>query len=151
MGVRVQIEPFDGAQEYDRLAASGHAAVAVFSGQVRDFGYLGDVSLLELEHYPGMTERVLTEIGDSASARFSLLSWRIIHRYGPLKAGEAIVWVGVTAHHREAAFAGCEFIMDHLKTNAPFWKKERHADGKAHWVAAADTDEQRRRRWHEDI
>jgi len=58
--------------------------------------------------------------------------------------------VGVTAHHREAAFAGCEFIMDHLKTNAPFWKKERHADGKAHWVAAADTDEQRRRRWHED-
>jgi len=149
VNVTVQREPFDGAKEYEILTSSGHAAAAVFSGFVRDFGHSGDVAVLELEHYPEMTERVLSEIGAAAVDRFDLLNWRIIHRYGALNAREPIVWVGVTAQHRANAFAACEFIMDYLKTKAPFWKKEISAEGHSLWVNALEQDTERQQRWEE--
>ena len=149
MSVTVQGEPFDAAMEYQRLTSLGHPAAAVFSGFVRDYGYSGDVSVLELEHYPGMTERVLSDIGREAANRFDLMNWRIIHRYGALGSGEPIVWVGVTAQHRSNAFAACEFIMDYLKTKAPFWKKEINAEGHSSWVCALEQDTVRQQRWEE--
>jgi len=149
VSVTVQREPFDGALEYASLTSLGHPAAAVFSGFVRDYGYLGDVSVLELEHYPGMTERVLSDIGNEAAHRFELLNWRIIHRYGALNSGEPIVWVGATAQHRSNAFSACEFMTDYLKTKAPFWKKEISAEGHSSWVGALEQDTMRQQRWEE--
>ena len=147
MSVSVQSSTFSVANEYECLLGQAPgAAVSTFSGYVRDHSALGRVDRLHLEHYPGMAEVVLRDVGISASERFKLLGWRIIHRYGALSVDDIIVWVGTVAHHRAEAMSACEFIMDRLKTDAPFWKHESGADGES-WVAAAASDSARRRRW----
>lgn len=118
-------------------------AVVSFTGLVRGQG----IRSLELEHYPAMTERCLTDIAATAQARFGLLAIRIVHRVGLLLPGENIVCVVAAAPHRQAAFDGANFAMDYLKTQAPFWKKETRLDGSAHWVSARDCDEQAQQRW----
>ena len=142
---------FDIRAEYDALKKTGVGAVVMFAGIVRDTAKDPQLIAMTLEHFPGMTEQEIENIILQAEARWPLQGVRVIHRVGRLLPQENIVFVGTASAHREAAFESAAFIMDYLKTNAPFWKKERNADGKAHWVAAADTDEQRRRRWHEDI
>jgi len=146
--VLVQSDDFSVHKAYDELvSAYPGAALATFTGYVRDVGASGDVHQLELEHYPGMTERILRELGQQAERRFELRGWSIIHRYGCLEVNEPIVWVGVVASHRVAAFEGCQFLMDTLKTDAPFWKREHKTDGRAEWVTANDNDTLRRQRW----
>lgn len=148
MRVLVQSEPFEVDTHYDFLLREyPGAAVVTFTGYVRDHCDGGDVVALELEHYPGMTEAMLEEIGGEASKRFGLHAWRIVHRFGTLEATDPIVWVGVASDHRGQAFDGCQFIMDRLKTDAPFWKREHMSDGRAEWVAARQDDSDRRDRW----
>ncbi len=106
-------------------------------------------STLELEHYPGMTEGSITQILEQAAERWPLLAASVVHRVGKLAMGDQIVWVGVASAHREAAFSACEFIMDYLKTRAPFWKKELGPEGE-HWVSARQHDSSRAARWQED-
>ena len=146
MSVRVQSEPFDMGAEVDAFTASvpGAGAVVTFSGLVRDEG--GTLSAMEIEHYPGMTERALEKIRAEAMERWSLTDGMIIHRYGPMKPGDQIMMVATAARHRTDAFAAAEFLMDYLKSRAPFWKKEFGADGEA-WVAAKDEDEAALGRW----
>ena len=147
--VRVQTGDFDAAAEYAALRAAGGAgAVALFVGLVRDTGDLAAVQGLYLEHYPGMTERALQDIVDEAGRRWSLQAVRVVHRVGTLAPAEQIVLVGVASAHRAAAFAACEFIMDRLKTGAPFWKREQGPDGEARWVGQKATDLDREQRWH---
>jgi len=151
MRVLVQEDAFEVGFHYDLLMREyPGAAVATFTGYVRDHSALGDVAGLELEHYPGMTERVLNELGEEAERRFGLRAWRIVHRYGRLESTDPIVWVGTVADHRTPAFAGCQFLMDALKTDAPFWKKERLADGSEAWVEAQTDDARRRDRWRDN-
>jgi molybdopterin synthase catalytic subunit len=141
--INVQHEDFDLAAEVDTLSGAGAAgAVASFVGYVRG----GDVLAMTLECYPGMTERALADIAAQAHGRWPLLGVRIIHRVGRLLPGERIVFVGVAGSHRGEAFSACQFIMDYLKTQAPFWKKEETADG-ARWVDARDSDEAALRQW----
>ena len=148
MRVLVQSQPFEVDRHYDFLVRENPgAAVVTFTGYVRDHCDRGDVTALELEHYPGMTERVLEEIGAKAQQRFGLEAWSIIHRYGKLEVTDPIVWVGVVANHRGAAFDACQFIMDVLKTDAPFWKREHLDDGSATWVEARGEDAERRLHW----
>jgi len=148
--VVVQKEVFDATEQYDRLLQEcPGAAVVTFTGYVRDHCDTGGVGQLELEHYPGMTESVLEELGRRAKQRFNLKAWRIIHRYGVLDVNEPIVWTAVIADHRSAAFDACQFLMDSLKTDAPFWKREHMADGSANWVAAKNSDSERSKRWQE--
>ena len=144
--IRVQAEPFDMGAEVAAFTAgvSGAGAVVTFSGLVRDEG--GTLAQMEIEHYPGMTEKALEAIRAEAMTRFSLTAAMIIHRFGPLRPGEQIMMVATAARHRGDAFAGAEFLMDFLKSRAPFWKKERGADGEA-WVAAKEADEDALRRW----
>lgn len=124
--VSVQIEDFSVDQEYQRLSEGTAAgAVVTFIGKVRDMNLGDNVIGLHLEHYPGMTEKSLSDICDEAEARWPLLGVRVIHRVGDMDSGDQIVFVGVSSAHRGAAFDACEFIMDYLKTKAPFWKKER--------------------------
>lgn len=146
MSVRVQPEPFDYGAECATFAAAaaGAGAVVSFLGMVRDDG--GRLSRMEIEHYPGMTEAALAEISADAAARWPLTGSLIIHRHGTLMPGEAIMMVATASRHREAAFQAAEFLMDYLKSRAPFWKKEFSADG-AEWVAARDTDETALDRW----
>ena len=146
MSVRVQLDPFDMGAEVDAFTASvpGAGAVVTFSGLVRDEG--GTLSAMEIEHYPGMTERALEKIRAEAVARWSLSDAMIIHRYGPMKPGDQIMMVATAARHRTDAFAAAEFLMDYLKSRAPFWKKEFGADGES-WVAAKDDDEAALDRW----
>lgn len=147
MSVSLQAGPIDIAGEYDRLVgAIPGAAVATFTGYVRDYSGQHAVSLLELEHYPEMAQAVLEELGAQAADRFGLSAWRIVHRFGVLSVSESIVWVGAMADHRGEAISACEFMMDTLKTDAPFWKREQGPAGEA-WVATRDVDEQRRARW----
>jgi molybdopterin synthase catalytic subunit len=122
----------------------GAGAVVTFSGLVRDEG--GTLSAMEIEHYPGMTERALEKIRAEAVERWSLTDAMIIHRYGPMKPGDQIMMVATAARHRTDAFAAAEFLMDYLKSRAPFWKKEFGADGES-WVAAKDEDEAALGRW----
>ncbi|MFA6312499.1 MAG: molybdenum cofactor biosynthesis protein MoaE [Sterolibacterium sp.] len=155
MSVSVQAEAFDAGQEIAALTRDTHGigAVASFVGLVRDMhgGNGGDarVTAMTLEHYPGMTEHALEEIVADARRRWALLAVRVIHRYGRLLPGEAIVLVIVASAHRGEAFAACEFIMDYLKTRAPFWKKEEGTDGlaSARWVDACDSDDTAAQRW----
>lgn len=142
--IRVGEEDFDAGRELESLAAgdSQAGALASFVGLVRG----GEVQAMGLEHYPGMTEKALAGIVDAARARWSLGSVTVIHRIGRLLPGDRIVFVGVASAHRQAAFAACEFIMDYLKTSAPFWKREETAAG-AHWVDARESDEQALTRW----
>ena len=150
MSVLVLEQAFEVREQYEQvLSNSPGAALVAFTGYVRDICDYGVVEALELEHYPGMTEKVLDDIGMAAAQRFSLLGWRIVHRFGVLQESEPIVWVGVAAAHRGEAFAGCQFIMDTLKTRAPFWKKEHLKEGGAIWVASKEQDEQREREWRD--
>jgi molybdopterin synthase catalytic subunit len=146
--IRVQEQSFDLAQELQALRGgrTDVGGVAIFLGSVRDLSEGRNVSAMTLEHYPGMTEKALSDIEAEAQARWSLLDSLIIHRYGKMNAGEDIVLVITLSAHREAAFAACQFLMDWLKTKAPFWKLEEGADGKA-WVDAKSSDDAAAQRW----
>lgn len=148
MAVRVQTEDFDTGAEIARLRQSdpGIGAVAVFVGQVRDMNDGATIGTLTLEHYPGMTERSLAAIVARAKARWDFRDALVIHRVGTLNPLDQIVLVAVAGSHRGECFAACEFIMDYLKTEAPFWKKEQTADG-ARWVDARSSDDAARSRW----
>ncbi|MCG9095220.1 molybdopterin synthase catalytic subunit MoaE [Laribacter hongkongensis] len=145
--IRVGPDDFDAGAEQQRLHAPGVGAVASFTGLVRDFGDSADVVALELEHYPGMTEKSLHAIIAEAGQRWPLAAVTVIHRTGRMMLGDNIVLVAVASAHRAAAFAACEFIMDWLKTGAPFWKREIRADGQAHWVDAKASDDAATARW----
>lgn len=145
--VAVQTARFDPGAEMALLAGLPDVGAQVcFVGQVRDFGDSQAVTALELEHYPGMTEKSLLAILDQARARWPLAAARVVHRVGYLPLGEAIVLVLTASAHRGDAFAACEFIMDYLKRDAPFWKKEHTAAG-SHWVEAKHSDQQAAQRW----
>lgn len=149
MTVRVQTEDFDVGAEIERLrlARPDIGAVVSFTGQVRDLNDGSSVSALTLEHYPGMTEKSLQAIVEDAKQRWAILDALVIHRYGVLKPQDKIVLVVVSGAHRGDAFAACEYIMDYLKTRAPFWKKESTKDGER-WLDARDSDEAARARWN---
>ena len=146
MQVRVQSAAFDLGTESASFVASaaGAGAVVTFTGLVRDNG--GRLAAMEIEHYPGMTEKAIAAIAAQAVARWSLADGLVIHRHGRLAVGEPIMMVATAAPHRADAFAAAEFLMDYLKSRAPFWKKEIGADG-VDWVAAKDEDEAALKRW----
>ena len=121
-------------------------AVCCFTGLVREFGDRSDLTGMFLEHYPGMTEKALQSIIDQANERWPINQVRVIHRVGKLMMSDQIVFVGVSSAHREASFAACEFIMDYLKVDAPFWKKELTTSSD-NWVEEKGTDRQRADRW----
>ncbi len=148
--VRIQTADFDlGAEVGDlRHGDASVGAVASFVGTVRDRngGPPGEVSAMELEHYPGMTEKSIEAMIDEAMARFDIRAARVVHRVGPLLPGDQIVLVAVSSAHRGQAFQACEFLMDYLKTQAPFWKKESSPEG-ARWVDARVADDAALQRW----
>jgi len=146
MRVSVQSAPFDLGAEVARFSAgvTGAGAIVTFTGVVRDEG--GALSAMEIEHYPGMTQRAITGIATTAASRWALSDVLVIHRFGSLAPGEAIMMVATAASHRADAFAAAEFLMDYLKSRAPFWKKEIGAEG-ADWVAAKAADEDALKRW----
>jgi molybdopterin synthase catalytic subunit len=146
MRLSVQEAAFDLGAEANRFShdLKGVGAVVTFSGLVRDNG--GQLSAMEIEHYPGMTEKAISAIMDQAVSRWGLADALVIHRYGVLRSGEPIMMVATAASHRADAFAAAEFLMDYLKSRAPFWKKEISASG-ADWVAAKDSDEAALTRW----
>ena len=146
MALRVQSEPFDLGEEVGRFSGdlTDAGAVVSFSGLVRGDG--GRLTAMEIEHYPGMTKAAIQTILDEAVARWSLIDALVIHRFGVLAVGEPIMMVATAASHRAEAFAAAEFLMDYLKSRAPFWKKEMRRDG-ADWVAARAEDENALRRW----
>ncbi len=146
MRLSVQSDPFDLGRESTAFAArvQGAGAIVTFTGLVRDNG--GSLSGMEIEHYPGMTETAIQSMMDQAAQRWSLTDALVIHRYGRLIPGEAIMMVATAAPHRAAAFAAAEFLMDYLKSRAPFWKKEISGSG-ADWVTATEDDEQALQRW----
>lgn len=145
MKICVQTEDFDQGTEYDHLAEGNEAgAVVTFVGRVREFAESGEQTLW-LEHYAGMTEQVLTDLVERAQQRWPILDVTIVHRIGQLAPGDQIVFVGVSSAHRHAAFAACEFLMDFLKTEAPFWKREGDQ-----WVEAKDSDQAAADAWQTD-
>ncbi len=146
MQIKVQAEPFDLGAEVAAFSGrvAGAGAVVTFTGLVRDEG--GRLAGMEIEHYPGMTEKAIGAIVEEAVARWALVDALVIHRHGRLGPGEAIMMVATAAGHRAEAFAAAEFLMDYLKSRAPFWKKELGAEG-ASWVAAKDADEAALKRW----
>ena len=146
MRVAVQSAAFDVGAEVSAFTAGvrGAGAVVSFTGLVRDEG--GTLSGMEIEHYPGMTEKAIAGIVLEAVSRWSLADALVIHRHGRLGPGEAIMMVATAAPHRADAFAAAEYLMDYLKSRAPFWKKELSAEGEA-WVAAKDADEDALKRW----
>ena len=148
MTVRVQTEDFDTGAEIARmrLARRDTGAVVSFVGQVRDINEGTEVGALTLEHYPGMTEKALQAIVEQAKARWDIFDALIVHRVGTLQPTDQIVLVAVSGAHRGEAFAACEFIMDYLKTEAPFWKKEQTPTG-SRWVEAKTSDDRARDRW----
>lgn len=146
MRVAVQPAAFDVGTEVSAFTSGvrGAGAVVSFTGLVRDEG--GRLAAMEIEHYPGMTEKAIAGMVEEAVRRWSLADALVIHRHGRLAPGEAIMMVATAAPHRGDAFASAEFLMDYLKSRAPFWKKEIRADG-AEWVAAKDADEDALKRW----
>ena len=148
MSISVQQDGFDAGSETNAMHAAnqGVGAVVCFVGYVRDFNDGQDVSGLFLEHFPGMTEKALGKIEQDARQRWPLLNVEVIHRVGQLQPGEPIVFVGVASAHRQAAFQACEFIMDYLKTRAPFWKKEDTPEG-PRWVEGRASDQAALQRW----
>ena len=146
MRLSVQQAAFDLGAESNAFAAAakGAGAVVTFTGLVRDNG--GQLQAMEIEHYPGMTEKAIQAILAEAVDRWKLVDGLVIHRHGRLAPGETIMMVATAAPHRGDAFAAAEFLMDYLKSRAPFWKKETFADG-AEWVAAKDADEDALKRW----
>lgn len=146
MTVKIQDAPFDFAAEVAAFGSGpGVGAVVTFTGIVRDLPG-GGLTRMEIEHYPGMTERAIAAIEAEAIARWSLSDCLIVHRFGALAPGAPIMMVATAAGHRGDAFAAAEFLMDYLKSRAPFWKKEVTEDG-AGWVAAKDEDEDALSRW----
>ena len=146
--VRVQTEDFDLSAEVARLRAANPkiGAIVTFVGVVRDLNDGADVAEMELEHYPGMTERAIGAIIEQARGRWPTFGALVVHRVGPLKPLDQIVLVAATAAHRGEAFAACEFIIDYLKTEAPFWKKEQTPQG-ARWVDARVSDDAALAKW----
>ena len=146
--VSIQTADFDVAAEIDALRAqdAGVGAVCSFIGTVRDRNDGSAVSAMELEHYPGMTEKAIESMIDEAFGRFDIRAVRVIHRVGPLQLQDQIVLVAVTSSHRGESFKACEFLMDYLKTQAPFWKKERTPEGER-WVDARVADDAALQRW----
>jgi molybdopterin synthase catalytic subunit len=140
MKVSVQADDFDLSTEVIEISGNPRTgAVASFVGIVREVP-------MTLEHYPGMTENAIKKIVEEARTRWQIIDLAVIHRYGDLAPGDQIVMVAIASSHRADAFAACQFIMDYLKTQAPFWKKEYHADG-ARWVNALESDEEAAARW----
>jgi len=148
MSVSVQTEDFDIAAEIDALTGGDRdiGAVVTFTGLVREMTGQGAISAMELEHYPGMTERAVEEIEAEAQARWPLQGVRIVHRFGPLAPGDRIVLVLTASRHRQAAFEAAAFLMDYLKSRAPFWKKETGPVGAA-WVDAREADDTAAAKW----
>ncbi len=146
MLIRVQAEDFDLGAVLDEMRAGRHdiGALVSFTGLVRDTK--GDLEQMTLEHYPGMTQKALTEIAEQASTRWQLNDAAIIHRFGALKPGDQIMMVAAASAHRAAAFEAADFMMDYLKSRAPFWKQEKTADNTA-WVDAKEADDTARDRW----
>jgi molybdopterin synthase catalytic subunit len=146
--VSIQSDDFDLGAEVAalRVADAGIGAVATFVGTVRDRNDGRGVSAMELEHYPGMTERAIESMIDEAMRRFEIRGARVVHRVGPLQPHDQIMMVAVASAHRGEAFQACEFLMDYLKTRAPFWKKEATPEG-ARWVDARSTDDDALARW----
>ena len=151
MKIVVQTEAFDLGAEVDAMRAgrTDIGAVASFVGLARDLTAGSGVTAMTLEHYPGMTEKALQDVVDAACARWTLLDVTVIHRVGRLLPGDPIVLVAVAGAHRGEAFAACEFIMDFLKTQAPFWKKEETPAGER-WVEARASDDAAAARWNAD-
>ncbi|MFQ2099873.1 molybdopterin synthase catalytic subunit MoaE [Aeromonas sanarellii] len=150
--ILVQRADFSLAEEFGRLATRPDSgAIVTFVGKVRDFNQGEHVKGLALEHYPGMTEKALAAIVQEARARWPLQECTLIHRIGELLLGDQIVLVAVSSAHREAAFEACHFIMDFLKTRAPFWKKELTADGVQRWVEAKASDAAAAARWQQGV
>lgn len=147
--IRVQSEDFDIGAEIETLRAgrTDIGAIVSFTGTVRDTAKGESISEMTLEHYPGMTEKELERIEQEANDRWPLQASLVIHRIGPMKPGENIVLVVTASAHRQAAFEAAEFLMDYLKTSAPFWKKEEGPDG-GDWVDARDSDDEALKRWH---
>lgn len=148
--IKVQFDDFDAGAEMARMrmARPDVGAVAAFIGQVRDLNEGSEVSGMTLEHYPGMTEKALEGIVERAKGRWDIFDALVIHRIGALKPLDQIVLVVVTGAHRGEAFAACEYIMDYLKTEAPFWKKEQTKAGER-WVEARASDDDAKQRWSE--
>ena len=146
MAVRVQTEDFDVGAESRALQADAVGAIALFVGTVRGLSSDNGVTAMTLEHYPGMTESELERIETEARERWPLEDVTIIHRVGRLEAGDQIVLVGAASPHRQAAFDAAQFIMDFLKTDAPFWKAEERGD-ETNWVDARESDDAARKRW----
>ena len=149
MGVRVQSEDFEIGAEVARLAAgrTDIGAIVTFTGTVRADNKGSTITGMTLEHYPGMTEQELARVEAEANARWPLQASLIVHRVGELKPGANIVLVVTASAHREAAFDAAAFLMDYLKTRAPFWKKEVWADGRGQWVDARESDDRATERW----
>lgn len=147
MRISVQQAPFDLGAEANAFAAgdTSNGAIVTFTGVVRDLAQ-GDLDMMEIEHYPGMTEKALTKIASEAQKRWSLGDVLVIHRHGRLAPGDQIMMVATAAPHRKDAFEAAEYLMDYLKSRAPFWKKEITGQS-AEWVAAKDEDEDALTRW----
>lgn len=148
MPIRIDTADFDVGREIDALRAGDPrvGAVAAFVGTVRDVNDAAAISTMTLEHYPGMTEKALAAIVDEARGRFDIIDVLVIHRIGPLSPTDQIVLVAVTSAHRGDAFDACRFVIDYLKTRAPFWKKEATSAG-ARWVDARESDDAAAARW----
>lgn len=148
MHISVQADEFDIAEEIKKLSKNRTdiGAIATFTGLVRDIHGDKNIKSLTLEHFPQMAEQELEKIGREAEKRWPVEGLTIIHRYGKLLPGDQIVLVITTSHHREAAFNAAQFIMDWLKTDAPFWKKEDTEKG-THWVGAKSDDDKKKQRW----
>lgn len=148
MRIIVQDAPFDFGAEAEAFASGRHdmGAIVTFTGVVRDFGN-GMLDAMEIEHYPGMTQKALEGIAAEAVSRWSLGDVLVIHRYGRMEPGEKIMMVATAAPHRKDAFEAAEYLMDYLKSRAPFWKKEHATTGETSWVAAKDEDEDALTRW----
>ena len=146
--ISIQQNDFSVGDEYAALVTNDTAAGAVvtFVGRVRDLNLAREVKGLHVEHYPGMTEKALQQIVEQATSRWKILRWRIIHRIGDLYLGDNIVFVGVSSAHREDAFQAVEFLMDYLKTQAPFWKKEFTGNGSI-WLESQEKDHITCKRW----
>ncbi len=148
--IQIQTEPFDIAAIQDQMRADNPAigALVTFVGLMRDMNEGDQVSGMTLEHYPGMTEKALQKILDDANRRWELMGIRVVHLVGELKPLDPIVLVAVASAHRGEAFRGCEFVIDYLKTRAPFWKKEQTPEGER-WVDARHSDDAAEARWQE--
>ncbi len=148
MKVLVQEAAFDAGAVTNEftVAAKGAGAIVTFTGVVREAD-AGEMTIMEIEHYPGMTQKALEKIASEAIERWSLADALVIHRHGRLAPGDQIMMVATASRHRKDAFEAAEFLMDYLKSRAPFWKKEILQDGSADWVAAKDADEDALKRW----